>query len=76
MPIYIKKHEKFFFSGTKRSMTLNVDMQHWVLEYYQIYTNDDWLDLDLFYGKVKFCFLCFCMGRWLNNGFFRNYYSL
>ena len=35
-----------------------------------------WVDLDLFYGKVKFCPLCFCMGRRLNNGFFRNYCSL
>ena len=35
------KHDKFFFSGTKRPMTLKVDMQHWVLEYYQVCSNDD-----------------------------------
>ena len=23
-----------------------------------------WVDLDLFYGKVKFGPLCFCMGKW------------
>ena len=40
-------------------MTLKVGMQHWVLEYYQICSNDDWVDLDLFYGKVKFGPLCF-----------------
>ena len=31
---------KIFFSGTKRLMTLKVGMQHWVLEYYQICSND------------------------------------
>ena len=33
-----------------------------------------WVDLDLFYGKVKF--VCFCMGKRKNNGFFRNYCRL
>ena len=28
MPLYGKKLKKKFFSGTKRSMTLKVDMQH------------------------------------------------
>ena len=37
MPIY----EKFFFSGTKRPMTLKFCMQHWVLKCYQIRSNDD-----------------------------------
>ena len=35
-----------------------------------------WVDLDLFYGKVKFGPLCFCMGKRLNNGFFGNYCRL
>ena len=35
------KTKKIFFSGTKRPMTLKLSMQHWVLEYYQIYSNDD-----------------------------------
>ena len=30
----------FFFLGTKRPMTLKVDMQHRVLEYYQVYSHD------------------------------------
>ena len=34
------------------------------------------VDLDLFYGKVKFGPLCFCMGKKVNNGFFRNYCRL
>ena len=32
-----------------------------------------WVDLDLFYGKVKFGPLRFCMGKRWNIGFFRNY---
>ena len=32
---------KIFFSGTERSVTLKLGMQHWVLEYYQISSNDD-----------------------------------
>ena len=31
-----------------------------------------WSDLDLFYGKVKFGFLGFSIGKSENNGFFRN----
>ena len=41
MPIYGKTLQKIFFSGTKRLMTLKQGMQHWVLEYYQVYSNDD-----------------------------------
>ena len=38
--------------------------QHRVLEYYQVCLNDDpGFDLDLFYGKVKFGPLSFCMGK-------------
>ena len=40
MPIY-GKHLKIFFSGTKRPMTLKLGVQHWVLEYYQVCSNDD-----------------------------------
>ena len=38
MPIYGKK---IFFSGTKRLMTLKLGMQHRVLKYYQVCSNDD-----------------------------------
>ena len=41
MPIYGKNLKKIFFSGTKRPMTLKLGMQHRVLEYYQICSNDD-----------------------------------
>ena len=40
MPIYGKNLQKFFFSGTKRLMTLKLGMQHRVLEYYQVCSND------------------------------------
>ena len=36
-----EKHEKIFFSGTKRPMTLKICMQHWMLKYYHICSNDD-----------------------------------
>ena len=40
MPLY-GKTLKIFFSGTKTPMTLKLGMQHWVLEYYQVCSNDD-----------------------------------
>ena len=36
-----KNLKKIFFSGTKQPMTLKVGMQHRVLKYYQICSNDD-----------------------------------
>ena len=41
MLIYGKNLKKIFFSGTKRLMTLKLGMQHQVLEYYQVCSNDD-----------------------------------
>ena len=41
MPICGKNLKKIFFSGTKRPMTLKLGMQHRVLEYYQVCSNDD-----------------------------------
>ena len=64
MPIYGKNMKKFFFSGTKRLMTLKLCMQHWVLKYYQIYSNDNaGLILTYFNSKVKFGPRCFCMAK-------------
>ena len=40
MPIYGKNLKKIF-SGSKTPMTLNVDVQHWVLKFYQICSNND-----------------------------------
>ena len=39
--IFSKNLKKIFFSGTKMPMTLKLDMQHRVLEYYQVCSNDD-----------------------------------
>ena len=39
MPIYGKNFKKIF-SGTKKQMTLKLGMQNWVLEYYQVCSND------------------------------------
>ena len=36
----VKTFNKSFFSGTKRPMTLKFGMQHLVLEYYQVCSND------------------------------------
>ena len=40
MPIYGKSIKKIS-SGTKRPMTLKLGLQHRVLEYYQVFSNDD-----------------------------------
>ena len=41
MPIYGRNLKKFFFSGTKWPITLKLGMKHRVIEYYQVYSNDD-----------------------------------
>ena len=41
MAIYGKNLKKIFFSGTKRPMTLNLNMHHRMLKYYQVCSNDD-----------------------------------
>ena len=38
---YMVKTKKIFFSGTNRPMTLKLSMQHRVLEYYHVCSNDD-----------------------------------
>ena len=44
-------------------------MQHWWYRSYQVCSNDDLIDLDLFYSKVKFSHLGFCMGKRQNSEF-------
>ena len=41
MSIYGRNLKKIFFSETKRLMTLKLGMQHRVLKYYQVYSNND-----------------------------------
>ena len=49
MPIYC---ENLKISSSKRLMTLKLGMQHQVLEYYQVCSNDD-LGLTLTYSRVR-----------------------
>ena len=50
--------KKFFFSVTKRSMILKVDMQHRVLEYYQVCSNND-SGFTLTYFMARLNFVCY-----------------
>ena len=49
---------KIFFSGTKTPMTLKVGMQHRVLEYYEVYSNDD-PELTLIYFVARSKLVCY-----------------
>ena len=64
MPIYGKNFTKIFFSGTKQPMTLKVGMQHRVLEYCQVCSNDDTgLTLTYFTARSNLVPYVFCMGK-------------
>ena len=41
MRIYGKNLNKISLFGTKRLITLKLPMQYWLIDYYQIYSNDD-----------------------------------
>ena len=73
MPIYCKNLKKIFFSGTKRPRILKLGMQHRVLEYYQVCSND-YLGLTLTYFTVRSNLVpyAFVWEKGKNNGFFRN----
>ena len=48
-------------------MILKLGMLHWLLEYCQVCSNDDfWFNHDLFYSKVKIGPFCFSMGKCLS----------
>ena len=52
-------------------MTLKLGMQHQVLEYYQVCSNDDpVLTLTYFRAKSNLVLFGFCMGKRNYNGFF------
>ena len=48
----------------------------WTAAHHSLFNWWPLLDLDLLYGKVKFYYLCFSIGKSENSGFFRNYCSL
>ena len=70
MPIYVKNHRKIFFSRTEQPMILELGMQHRVLKYYPIPSNDDpWLALTYFTARSNLVPYAFVWGKRLNNGF-------
>ena len=76
MPIYGKNIKKIL-SGTKRLITLKVDMQHRILEYYQVCSNaDPGLTLTYFTARSNFVPYAFILEEGKTIDFFRNYYSL
>ena len=76
-PINGKTPSKIFFSGTsgerfKRNLVCSME-DSCTSQFVQMMS---WSDLDLFYGKVKFGYSGFSIGKGENSGFFRNYCSL
>ena len=76
MPIYGKNLKNLLFWSQKAD-----DLETWYTAFCARVLPSSfkwwpWVDLDLFYGKVKFVPLCFCMGKRWNDGFFRTYCRL
>ena len=64
MRIYFKNLNKISLFGTKKPITLKLAMQYQLIDYYQIYSNDDTsMNLAYFTAKSYFFPLCFCMGK-------------
>ena len=51
------------FSGTKRLMTLKLGMHHRVHEYYQVFSNDDPVDFDIFLRQGQIWSLMLLYGK-------------
>ena len=75
LPIW-EKPLKIFLFGTDWPISLKLDIQHWALGYYQVCSmmSQGWHLIFSCNGQLLF--LCICMGKLLNGGFFRNYWSL
>ena len=73
-------HENLWQSSSlesKRSMTLKLEMQHWLHRYYKICSNDDpGLTLTYFTTRSNLVPLYVFYGKCLSCGFPRNYWSL
>ena len=62
------------FSGTSGPISTKYVMKHLGLQLIIVcITDDPWVDLDLFYAKVKFATQFFSIGNSENIGFFRKY---
>ena len=74
---YMIKTLKICFSGTKRSMTLKLGMDHRVLEYYQVCSNDDpGLTLTYCTARSNLVPYAFVWEKGKTIDFFRNYCRL
>ena len=74
---YMVKPLKIFFSGTERPMILKLGMQHRVLEYYHVCSNDaSGLTLTYFMAKSNLVPYPFVWEKIITMDFFRNYCSL
>ena len=77
MPIYDKNLKKIIFSGTKKLMPMKIGMQHWVLKYYQVMSNDvPGMTLTCFMPRsnfVPYAFVWEKIKQWI---FFKNSCSL
>ena len=76
MPIYGKNPSKIFFPRNRWP----IFHQTWYVAsgtpaHHSLFKWWPWVDLDLFYGMVKFCNLGFSIGKSENSGFCRNYWS-
>ena len=75
MPIHDKNLRQSIFSGTKRPMTLKVGgIQHWVLEYYQVCSNND-PGLTYFTARSNLVPYAFVWEKGKTMDFFRKYCS-
>ena len=73
-PIYGKNPSKIFFSRTGRPIfTKTWYVASWTPAHHNLFKWWPWVDLDLFYGRVKFGNLGFSMGKSENCWFFRTF---
>ena len=64
MPINGRNTEIIFFPGTSGPISTKLGMKHQRLKLTLSCSNDNpWVELDIFYSKVKFCNLGFYMGK-------------
>ena len=81
MPIYGKNPLKIFYPGTSGIISMKLSMNHQglppnIICYINLLKLLPWVDLDLFFSKVKFCNLGFYIEKYDSDGFFGNYCSL
>ena len=73
---YMEKPFKNRLLLTSGLISMKLDMKRLGIKPIIVYSNDEWVDLDLFYSKVRFCNLGIYIGKCDKDGFFGNYWSL